>query len=136
MPGTGLGTCPQCGGTDVWRSSGRVRHLLRTVLNKGHRFCASCGEKWHVHSFVHGPEGGLSRTTVFLVGSFLLGIVTVAVISTMTGWNPIRWAKTQVRSAADSEHGRESKSFLWEVLGGCYESKEDAKSDYHEHSKD
>ncbi|MBI5882950.1 MAG: hypothetical protein HZB91_07595 [Elusimicrobia bacterium] len=132
-----LGKCPECGGADVRRSSSRVRHIIRTVLNKGHRVCACCGAKWHVKSFIHVPPVGVfNRTNIFVMAFVLLGVIAVVVITTASGVNPLRWAKQQVRTASDSEKGKGSQGFLWSLLGGLYGSKEEAKSDYREHSKD
>lgn len=132
-----LGTCPTCGSADVWRSSSRVRHIVRTAFNRGHRYCAACGEKWHVASFVHPPDTGLiNRTTALSLISVLLALSLIAAISALAGVNPVRWAKTQVRTWSDTEKGRESKGFLWSVLSIFYSSKDEAKSDYHEHAKE
>lgn len=47
--------------------------------------------------------------------------------------NPVEWFKGQVVSHYDKTYGKDAKKKIWEDLGGFYNTKKGAMTDFNDH---
>ncbi len=123
--------CIKCESTEVRRASSRLRHWGRLLARSRKRYCAACGEKWHVET---AAIGDLLRREDILIVACVIAVPILIAVATHPYF--LRdWFKTQVRSYYDRKYGAQSQAHLWHDLGGFYGGHNAATNDYGLHHK-
>jgi hypothetical protein len=108
--------------------------FFRMLVFSPKRYCFACRRKWQVKTWVSRLGDWLARPTVLVVGLCLAVGLVLAIVTSMD-FDPVRWAKTFVRSRYDQKYGKDSKNRLWLDLGALYGSHGAASDDYINHKK-